>query len=186
MANEEKEKVNETEEQEAVEAEVIDAAPAEESETNNEGSERLAQLEQEKNEMYDRLLRLQAEYDNFRKRTQKEKEAASKYRSQDLAEALLPVVDNLDRALQTVQDEEANKGFVDGIRMVHRQLLDAFDNQGIETIETVGQTFDPHLHQAVMQVENDEYEPNTVVQELQKGYKLKDRVIRPAMVQVNQ
>ncbi len=81
MANEEKEKVNETEEQEAVEAEVIDAAPSEESETNNEGSERLTQLEQEKNEMYDRLLRLQAEYDNFRKRTQKEKEAASKYRS---------------------------------------------------------------------------------------------------------
>jgi molecular chaperone GrpE len=185
MANEEKENLNQSEEQEAAEAEVIDADTAEEFETNAEGSEGLTQIEQEKNDLQERLLRVQAEYDNFRKRTQKEKEAASKYRSQDLAEALLPVVDNLDRALQTVQDEEANKGFVDGIRMVHRQLLEAFDKQGIEAIETVGQPFDPHQHQAVMQVENADYEPNTVVQELQKGYKLKDRVIRPAMVQVN-
>ncbi|MEN2765936.1 nucleotide exchange factor GrpE [Ornithinibacillus xuwenensis] len=154
------------------------------AETKETHEQEFKQLQQEKDEIYQRLLRTQAEFDNFKKRTIKEREADRKYKAQDIVSELLPAIDNFERALQ-VETTDAVKGLLDGISMVYRQLKDALKAQGVEEIETVGKEFDPNLHQAVMQVEDDEMESNTVVEELQKGYLLKDRVIRPAMVKVN-
>ncbi|WP_053219117.1 nucleotide exchange factor GrpE [Virgibacillus senegalensis] len=184
------EKDQEKQEQEVVEEPeqelVEDQEDAGEQETDQQAAQEIEALKKEKDEVYQRLLRIQAEYDNFRKRTQKEKEADLKYKSQTLVTELLPVVDNFERALDTVPDDETAAGFVDGIKMVYRQLKDALEKEGVEEIKTEGEVFDPTVHQAVMQVEDDQYESNVVVQELQKGYLLKDRVIRPAMVKVNQ
>ncbi len=184
--NKEKNEQDTVEEVENTEQEIIDdpASQAETTTTEKDGA--LEKLEQEKDEIYQKYLRLQAEYDNFRKRTQKEKEADRKYRSQSLITELLPIVDNFERALQTKVEEDSAKQFVEGINMVYRQLTDVLQKEGVEEIETTGVVFDPHLHQAVMQVEDDNYDSNIVVEELQKGYKLKDKVIRPAMVKVNQ
>ena len=164
--------------QETTESTETDSASTEELKTENEA------LKAEKDEVFNRLLRLQAEYDNFKKRSQKEKEAERKYKSQDLINELLPALDNFERALQ-VEVTEANASLFDGITMVYRQFPDALKSQGVEVIETEGKAFDPTLHHAVMQIEDEEIESNTVVEELQKGYLLKDRVIRPAMVKVN-
>lgn len=144
----------------------------------------LEKLQREKDETYNRLLRIQAEFDNFKKRTKREKEADRKYKAQDLANKLLPVIDNFERALETEVPEEANS-FVEGISMVYRQFKEALASEGIEVIETVGKQFDPNIHHAVMQVEDQDIESDIIVEEMQKGYKLKDRVIRPAMVKVN-
>ncbi|MGY0692870.1 nucleotide exchange factor GrpE [Virgibacillus sp. FSP13] len=146
--------------------------------------EEMENVKQEKDDLYQKLLRSQAEFENFKKRSQKEKEKERKYKSQDLVNELLPALDNFERALNQ-EVTEANKSFVEGITMVYNQLKDALKNQGVEEIEAVGKTFDPNLHHAVMQIEDDEMESNSVVEELQKGYILKDRVIRPAMVKVN-
>lgn len=142
------------------------------------------QLKQEKDELHQRVLRTQAEFDNFKKRSQKEKEAERKYKAEDIVNELLPAIDNFERALQ-VEVNDASEGFIDGISMVYRQLKDALKAQGVEEIECVGKTFDPTVHHAVMQVEEEDMESNTVTEELQKGYMLKDKVIRPAMVKVN-
>lgn len=170
------------EEVEEVDQELVD----ETANQTNADNEVLEKLEEEKDDLYQRLLRVQAEYDNFRKRTQKEKEADRKYQSQSMITELLPIVDNFERALNTEVQDESAKQFIEGMNMVYRQLTDVLKKEGVEEIETTGAAFDPYLHQAVMQVEDDNYAANTVVEELQKGYKLKDRVIRPAMVKVNQ
>jgi molecular chaperone GrpE len=143
-------------------------------------------LQTEKDELYQKLLRVQAEYDNYRKRTQRERAADLQYKSQTLVTELLPVVDNFERALQVESTDGEAKPFIEGIEMVYRQLIAALKKESVEVIATVGEAFDPNIHQAVMQVENDQYESNIVVEEMQRGYKLKDRVIRPAMVKVNQ
>ncbi|GAB3050753.1 nucleotide exchange factor GrpE [Virgibacillus ainsalahensis] len=172
---------------EAENIEVIDSEekdiPTEESNIDSVQKEMEA-LKQEKTETHERLLRLQAEYDNFKKRSQKEKEADRKYKSQDLVNELLPAMDNFERALQ-VETTDANSGLVEGITMVYKQVQDALKSQGVEVIETDGKEFDPNLHHAVMQIEDEGYESNIIVEELQKGYMLKDRVVRPAMVKVN-
>lgn len=177
--------VNQKDESEQIE--VIDSeeteAGSEETAMDTEQKEMEA-LKQEKDEVYDRLLRLQAEFDNFKKRSQKEKEVDRKYKSQDLVNELLPAVDNFERALQ-VEVTDATSSIIDGITMVYQQFKDALKSQGVEEIETKGNVFDPNLHHAVMQVEDEEVESNIIVEELQKGYILKDRVIRPAMVKVN-
>ncbi|GGA68768.1 protein GrpE [Ornithinibacillus halotolerans] len=156
----------------------------EEVEVGTNNQDEITKLQQEKDELYERLLRLQAEFDNFKKRSVKEREAERKYKAMDLASELLPAIDNFERALQ-VEETEANKGLLEGISMVYRQLLDGLKSQGVEVIEAVGKEFDPNVHQAVMQVEDENAESNVVVEELQKGYMIKDRVIRPAMVKVN-
>lgn len=156
------------------------AQPQEEVVENDE----LVKLQQEKDETYNRLVRLQAEFDNYKRRTLKEREADRKYKSQDLITELLPAIDNFERALQ-VEVTEENKSIIDGIMMVYRQLQEALTSQGVEPIKTKGEVFDPNLHHAVMQIEDENMESNVVVEELQKGYQLKDRVIRPAMVKVN-
>lgn len=144
----------------------------------------LEKLRTEQEETLNRYLRLQAEYDNFKKRTQKERVAERKYKSQDLASDLLPVLDNFERALQ-VETNESNQGIIEGIQMVYNQLTEALASHGIQQIETIGRPFDPNLHHAIMQVEDEEKESNEILEELQKGYLIHDRVIRPAMVKVN-
>ncbi|WP_082233786.1 nucleotide exchange factor GrpE [Halobacillus massiliensis] len=174
------------------EQEIIDSKENEEvneTEENtvevNEQSE-VDELKEEKDELQNRLLRLQADYDNFRRRTQKEKEADRKYRVQSLVEELVPVLDNFERALQVEIVGDAAENLASGMKMVYSQLQSALEKEGVEEIPAEGEVFDPHLHQAVMQVEDENYESNVVVEQLQKGYRLKDRVIRPAMVKVNQ
>lgn len=171
------------------ETEVIDANANENEEyvadeSDAELEKEVTRLQKEKNEAQDRMLRVQAEFDNFKKRTQKEKEANLKYKAQDLVTELLPAIDNFERALQ-VEVTEAAESFVEGMSMVYNQLKEALKSQGVEEIEAVGKEFDPNLHHGVMQVEDAEVESNIIVEELQKGYMLKDRVIRPAMVKVN-
>ena len=180
---EELEEQQETEGNEPEVIEQVEVTSDMEEETGKQNEE-INKLQKEKEEIYQRFLRTQAEFDNFKKRSVKEREAAAKYKAQDLATELLPAIDNFERALQVEVNGE-NKGLLDGISMVYRQLIDALNSQGIESIEAVGQEFDPNIHQAVMQVEDESKESNIVLEELQKGYLIKDRVIRPAMVKVN-
>jgi molecular chaperone GrpE len=133
-----------------------------------------------------RYLRLQADFDNFRRRTRLDLEASEKYRAQKLITDLLPALDNFERAMQVEADNEQTKSLLQGMDMVYRGLLDALMKEGVEPIEAVGKEFDPHQHQAVMQGEDENFGSNIVTDEFQKGYMLKDRVIRPSMVKVNQ
>lgn len=132
-----------------------------------------------------RLLRAQADFDNFRRRTQKEKEELAKYASAQLITELIPVIDNFERAMATRPENPELESFSKGVDMIFRQLSDVLKNTGLTPMEAVGQPFNPEFHQAVMQVESDEHEEGIVVEELQKGYMLKDKVIRPAMVKVS-
>ncbi|WP_423407451.1 nucleotide exchange factor GrpE [Heyndrickxia sp. MSNUG] len=147
---------------------------------------KIAELEAKLEDADNRYLRLQADFDNFRRRSRIELEASAKYRAQSVITDLLPAIDNFDRAMKMEVDNEQAKSLMQGVEMVYRSLLDALKNEGVEVIEAVGKEFDPHLHQAVMQAEDENYGSNIVVEEFQKGYMLKDRVIRPAMVKVNQ
>ncbi|MFC7060685.1 nucleotide exchange factor GrpE [Halobacillus seohaensis] len=184
MAENKQEQANE---QEIIDDPINDEAtvedyPAEDSEVKSE----LEQLREEKEEVQNRLLRLQADYDNFRRRTQKEKEADRKYKSQSLVEELIPVIDNFERALQVEVDGDSAQNFASGMIMVYDQIQAALEKEGVEEISAQGEEFDPNIHQAVMQVEDENYGSNIVVEQMQKGYRLNDRVVRPAMVKVNQ
>ncbi|MDD2233715.1 MAG: nucleotide exchange factor GrpE [Desulfitobacteriaceae bacterium] len=134
---------------------------------------------------YARLQRLQAEFDNYRKRTLKEKEDLIKHASERLVSAMLPVVDNFERALDPAQTGQELAAYAQGVEMIFRQLYDVLTTEGLAVIEAVGQAFDPNIHEAVLAVESEEYSENTVVEEIQKGYYLKDRVLRPSMVKVS-
>jgi molecular chaperone GrpE len=153
------------------------------SETNE--NEELENLQQQVEELENKYMRTQAEYDNFRRRTREERSADAKYRSQKLAEGLLPAMDNFERALAVQSDNEQVTSLLTGMEMVYRQLKEALANEGVEEVGTVGEAFNPHLHQAVMQVESGEHDSDVVVEVLQKGYQLNDRVLRPAMVKVS-
>ncbi len=159
---------------------------AEETENaeNTEETECEETVEKEKyDELYDKHLRLMAEYDNFKKRTQKEKEELCTFASAGTIEKLLPVIDNLERALESVSEEEKNK-FTEGIEMVYRQMIEILEKMGVSEIEAVGCEFDPNVHNAVMHVEDENIETSTVVEQFMKGYKFKDKVIRYSMVKV--
>ncbi|KKI88556.1 heat shock protein GrpE [Bacillus sp. SA1-12] len=156
------------------------------SEASDVSEQKLAELQAKLDETENKLLRSQADFDNYRRRSRLDLEAAQKYRAQSLVSEIIPALDNFERALQIEADNDQTKSLLQGMNMVYNQLVQALKNEGVEAIKAVGEQFDPHIHQAVMQVEDENYESNTVVEELQKGYKLKDRVIRPAMVKVNQ
>lgn len=145
-----------------------------------------AQLQAKLEEAENRILRTQADFENARRRARLDLEASEKYKAQSLITDLLPAIDNFERALSMEADNEQAKSLLQGMEMVYRSLIDALKNAGAEQIEAVGKEFDPHLHQAVMQVEDENFGSNIVVDEFQKGYILKDRVIRPSMVKVNQ
>jgi molecular chaperone GrpE len=140
-------------------------------------------LEEEKAELYGRLLRKQAELDNFRKRAQREKEEFRQYATEDLIRALLPVLDGFERALRRCAPT-IPETFYQGMELIHRQLFDVLTRAGLEAIETSGQLFDPHYHQAVETVEEAGRRDQEIVEELQRGYKLKGRLLRPAIVKV--
>lgn len=158
----------------------------EESAEQDPAQGKILELEAKIEEMENRYLRLQADFDNARRRARLDMEAARKYRAQDLATDLLQALDNFERATKVEADNEQTKSLLQGMDMVYKSLLDALKKEGIEPIDAVGKEFDPHLHQAVMQVQDKDFESNIVVEEFQKGYMLKDRVIRPAMVKVNE
>jgi len=147
---------------------------------------KLAALERLAEENQNRYLRAQADFDNFRRRTMKEKEELSQYATAKLVGQLLPVLDNFQRALQTnAEAAEQSDSFAKGVDMIYRQLFQVLESEGLKPMEPIGQPFDPEHHQAIMQVETDEYEEGTVVEVMQSGYWLKDKVIRPAMVKVS-
>ncbi|MBU5672402.1 nucleotide exchange factor GrpE [Paenibacillus sp. MSJ-6] len=141
-------------------------------------------LKAEIEEHKQRLLRTQADYDNFRRRTVKEKEELGKYASAKLITELLPVIDNFERALGSVPDVPEAASYAKGVEMIFRQLEGVLKAEGLVPMESVGTPFNPEYHQAIMQVESDEYKEGDVVEEVQKGYMLKDKVLRPAMVKV--
>ena len=135
-------------------------------------------------ELNDKLKRQMAEFDNFRKRTEKEKTQLYDMGAKSIIEKILPVIDNFERGLAAVPEEQREDAFVVGMDKVYRQMLTELDASGVKPIEAVGQEFDPNFHNAVMQVESEEYDSGVVAQELQKGYMYKDSVVRHSMVAV--
>lgn len=178
-ANHVEETSNEAVEVEAAEVVVEDAAEgaADAAQSTDEKDAQIADLEQQ-------LLRARADFDNFRRRTRQEKEELGQYATKKLLADLLPVVDNFDRAMDViseVQDEQMKAG----IEMVHRQFVQVLSQYGVVAMQTVGEAFDPTRHEAVMQEAAEGTAPNTVIQELQKGYTLHEKILRPAMVKVS-
>lgn len=135
-------------------------------------------------DLNDRLRRQMAEFDNFRKRSEKEKSQMFDMGAKSIIEKVLPIVDNFERGLAAVPEEQKDDAFVTGMDKVYKQLMTEFDSIGVKPIEAVGQEFNPDIHNAVMQVESEEFEPGIVAQELQKGYMYKDTVVRHSMVAV--
>lgn len=172
--------------EEVVEEATTQQETAEEEVVVDEKDQKIAELTAKIAEEENRYLRLRADYDNTLRRQKLDREAAEKFRAQSLLTDLLPVLDNLERALQVQVSSEDATSLYKGVEMVYRQFLDAANREGLEVIATEGQAFDPNVHQAVMQEQDAEKESGVVVRELQKGYKLKDRVLRPAMVSVNE
>ena len=142
-------------------------------------------LEELKADFDNRYKRLQADFENFKRRTNQEKEQLAGYVKGDVLMDLLPVLDNFERAVQSPAEGEA-KVFLDGFIMIHQNLMAMLSKHGLAVIEAVGQPFDPNFHQAVMTTNDENFDSNIVVEELQKGYKLKDRVIRASLVKVNE
>ncbi len=135
-------------------------------------------------ELNDKYTRLFAEFDNFRKRSEKEKSAMFEVGAKAVIEKILPIVDNFERGLATVSDEEKESGFASGMDMVYKQLMSALEEAGVTKIDALDQEFDPELHNAVMHVEDENVGENIVVEEFQKGYRYRDSVVRHSMVKV--
>ncbi|WP_342568023.1 nucleotide exchange factor GrpE [Psychrobacillus sp. FSL K6-4046] len=178
----------ESAEQEMVTEEAIEIKEADVSEEATEAEEvdELTLLKQQLEEEQDRTVRLRADFENYKRRVQKDKEADYKYRAQSLLSDLLPVLDNLERALAVEATSEEAISLTKGVDMVYRSLVAAVEKEGLESVESEGKPFDPNLHHAVMQEKDESQDSGIVLQELQKGYKLKDRILRPAMVKVNE
>ncbi|RQD78682.1 MAG: nucleotide exchange factor GrpE [Candidatus Syntrophonatronum acetioxidans] len=144
-------------------------------------SRELESLQKEKEELFAQLQRLQADFDNYRKRARVEREQVADNALAEFMKSLLPVLDNFERALDSAGEDE---GFASGVRMIFKQLKETLEKEGLEAVEAEGQFFDPYVHEAVVQVESSEHEENIVVEELQKGYKFKGKLVRPSMVKV--
>ncbi|MDG5372010.1 nucleotide exchange factor GrpE [Staphylococcus aureus] len=148
--------------------------------------QKINELQQLADENEEKYLRIYAEFENYKRRIQKENEINKTYQSQRVLTDILPAIDNIERALQIEGDDETFKFLQKGVQMVHESLINALKDNGLEVIKTEGEAFDPNIHQAVVQDDNPDFESGEITQELQKGYKLKDRVLRPSMVKVNQ
>ena len=148
--------------------------------------EKIQELEKLANDNEEKYLRLYAHFENYKRRIQNENQINKTYQAQGVLTDILPSIDNIERALQIEGDDESFKSLQKGVQMVHESLLRALKDNGLEEIEAEGQEFDPNLHQAVVQDDNPDFKSGEITQELQKGYKLKDRVLRPSMVKVNQ
>lgn len=135
-------------------------------------------------ELNDRLMRLMAEYDNYRKRTEKEKASMFEMGAKSIVEKVIPLIDNFERGLATVSEEDKENPFVTGMDKVYSQFITSMEEAGVTAIEAVGKEFDPNMHNAVMHVEDESLGDNIVAEELQKGYMYKDSVVRYSMVKV--
>lgn len=160
--------------------EVTEAA----KEENQEQQDEYALLKTQYDELNNNFIRLAADFDNYRKRQAQEREALLKYGAQECMKKIIEVVDNFDRAMQSVDKIEDIAKMKESFFVLNKQLMDSLTKLGLEQIKAVGEKFDPNMHEAVMQTQTDEYEEDTIIKELQKGYKLGDKVLRPAMVDV--
>lgn len=184
--SDEKELNEETKEEESVEEAT---AQTEDQESGKKGffgkkKEKKDKKDEQIEELTDRLKRTMAEFENFRKRTDKEKEQMFEVGAKSIIEKILPTVDNFERGLNAVTEEDKNSPFVEGMNMVYKQLLSSLEECGVKQIEALGKEFDPNLHNAVMHEENEELGENIVSEEFQKGYTYRDTVVRYSMVKV--
>lgn len=143
-------------------------------------------LEAEKKDLEDRVMRQMAEFENYRKRTEKEKSTMFEMGAKSVIEKMLPIVDNFERGLASVPEDKRNDSIYEGMNLVYKQLMTELEKMEVKPIEALGKEFDPNFHNAVMQVESDEFETGFVAQELQKGYTYRDTVVRYSMVAVVQ
>ncbi len=185
--SEEKEVVNNSEDVSVEDKEVVNQDETESNdEMTNEAPSELELLQKQLDEETNRHLRLRADYENFKRRAQLDRESAEKYKSQGILSNLLPVLDNFERAMQVETVSEESQSLRKGLEMVYKTLVEATEREGLQVIDAEGVSFDPNLHQAVMTETDDSKESGVILQELQKGYKYKDRVLRPSMVKVNE
>jgi molecular chaperone GrpE len=169
----------------SLEAEAEKTDPVEVDDPMKDLEAQLAAKEREAKENYDRLLRVSAEFDNYKKRTSRELEEFRKFANQSLIKELLSVVDNLELAMDSTNGHQTiDQGLLRGLEMTHKEILKVFEKFNVKPIKARGQVFDPNFHEAVMQEETDDVEANTIVNELQKGYLINDRLLRPSMVVV--
>jgi len=148
--------------------------------------EKLDSVEQEAKDNYDRWLRVSAEFENYQKRAAREMNDFRKFANESFVKAMLPVVDSLDRAIESSSnDKHADRSMLEGVNMTLKEILKVFDQFNVKPFESLGKSFDPSFHQAVMQEETEAHPENSVVKELQKGYMIHDRLLRPAMVVVS-
>ena len=181
----------ETEAQQQDRAEEESAGPGDKKEKKKsflgkEKKEKTNKLQEKVDELEDRVKRQMAEFDNFRKRSEKEKSAMFETGAKSVVEKILPVVDNFERGLAGLSEEEIKQPFAEGMNMVYKQLMTELEKLEVKPIEAVGCEFNPELHNAVMQVESEEYESGIIAQELQRGYTYRDSVVRHSMVAVVQ
>jgi molecular chaperone GrpE len=160
-------------------AEQAEAAASAPSAANDEA---LAALEKERDMLKEQLLRAVADFDNYRKRIERERREVSEYAATDVLLELLPVIDNFERALQTPAG--GDDAFKKGVELIHKQMLDLLRKRGVTLIDALGADFDPNVHQAVIHEPSEDHREGEVMQELQRGYKLGERLLRPAMVKV--
>ena len=146
---------------------------------------KLEEKEKEAKEHYDRLLRMAADLDNYKKRAAREKEEWTKFANEDLIKAILPFIDNLERAVNHADKVKDTGVLIEGLQLTLQQLLQSLNKFGLSPIESLGKPFDPAMHEAMLVVETDQHEPNQVVEEFQKGYFLSNRLLRPATVSVS-
>jgi molecular chaperone GrpE len=172
------------EEKDCVAAPVAGAAENGDALSAEELAAQLAEKEKERQELYDRLLRTMAEFDNYKKRVAKDKEDLTRYGNEKLVRELLPVIDNFERALEQAKNSPDQKALQEGVAMILRQLVTLLEKFGVKGFSSVGQPFDPNRHEAMTHQESAAHEENTVIAEFQKGYNLNDRLLRAAMVAV--
>jgi len=195
MAEQEKEILEEEMEQDLSDAEELKEEETEDEEPVSKEDKKAAKKQAKLNkkedsykekidQLEDRVKRQMAEFDNFRKRTDKEKNAMFETGAKSVIEKILPVVDNFERGLASIPEEEKGTPFAEGMEMIYKQLIGELEKMDVRPIPAVGEEFDPNLHNAVMQVESDEYESGVIAQELQKGYTYRDSVVRHSMVGV--
>ena len=177
---------NASEEESASEVETAEEKPKKKSFLGKEKKEKVNKLQEKVDELEDRVKRQMAEFDNFRKRSEKEKSAMFETGAKSVIEKILPVVDNFERGLAALSEEEMKQPFAEGMNMVYKQLITELEKLEVKPIEAVGCEFNPELHNAVMQVESEEYASGIIAQELQKGYTYRDSVVRHSMVAVVQ
>jgi len=167
------------------EEESSEASQEEEVQKELTPDQEMARMQQEMEEANDMMLRLAAELDNYKKRVAKERESLIRYAAQDILQELIPVLDNFERAIESARKSNDFDSFLEGVKMIYKNMHDAMGRKGLVRIDAVGETFDPNIHEAVMQINSEEYPENVVAEELQKGYMLHDRVVRPSMVVVS-